>query len=187
MTTTHPPKPATKPATEPDTEAAPTKPAPQEAITDSLAVPETASEPEQVITGSLALVFTPELNEPCLQSCRGGSRAWVFGPLSNPTTLRINPGLNGPIDRSLWEQVKERPDTQMLMGRSLLQEIELTDGATNADGELTLGAVSVPVANRLVYGCRNTEQLDQWLRKEDRQQLRERIAARIKEINDGKP
>jgi hypothetical protein len=183
MTTTHPPKPATKP----ETEAAPTKPAPQEAITGSLAVPETASEPEQVITGSLALVFTPELNEACLQSCRGGSLAWVFGTLSNLTTLRINPGLNGPIDRSLWEQAKERPDTQVLMGRGLLQEIELTDGATNADGELTLGAVPVPVAIRLVYGCRNTEQLEQWLRKEDRQQLRERIATRIQEINDGKP
>jgi hypothetical protein len=168
MTTTDLTKRATK--TETETEAAPTKPAPQEAI-----------------TGSLALVFTPELNEACLQSCRGGSLAWVFGPLSNPTTLRINPGLNGPIDRRLWEQAKERPDTQMLMGRGLLQEIELTDGATNADGQLTLGAVSVPVAIRLVYNCRNTEQLEQWLRKEDRQQLREHIAARIKEINDGKP
>jgi hypothetical protein len=163
MTTTHPPKPATK---------AETEAAHQDAIT---------------ITGSLAVVFTPELNEACLQSCRGGSLSWAFGPLSNPTTLRINPGLNGPIDRSLWEKAKERPDTQVLMGRGLLQEIELTDGATNADGELTLGAVPVEVAIRLVYKCRNTEQLEQWLRKEDRQQLRERIAARIKEINDGKP
>jgi hypothetical protein len=179
MTTTHPPKPATKPATEPET-----APAPQEPITGSL-----ASEPalQEAITGSLALVFTPELNEACLQSCRGGALSWAFGPLSNPTTLRINPGLNGPIDRSLWEKAKERPDTQVLMGRGLLQEIELTDGATNADGELTLGAVPVPVAIRLIYGSRDTERLEQWLRKEDRQQLRDRIAARIQEINDGKP
>ena len=172
MTTTHPAKPATKPATEPETETEPaaTAPAPQEAV-----------------TGSLAVVYTPELNEACLQSCRGGALSWAFGPLSNPTTLRINPGLNGPIDRSLWEKAKERPDTQVLMGRGLIQEIELTDDATNADGELTLGAVSVPEANRLIYGCRDTERLEQWLRKEDRQQLRERIAARIQEINDGKP
>jgi hypothetical protein len=175
MTTTHPTKLATKLATEPET-----APAPQ-------TEPETAPAPQEAITGSLALVFTPELNEACLQSCRGGSLAWVFGTLSNPTTLRINPGLNGPIDRSLWEQAKKRPDTQVLMGRGLLQEIEITDGATNADGELTLGAVSVPVAIHLVYGCRNTEQLEQWRRREDRQQLRERIAARIQEINDGKP
>jgi hypothetical protein len=161
MTTTHPPKPPTKPETEPA--------------------------PQETITGSLAVVFTPGLNEACLQSCRGGSLAWAFGPLTNPTTLRINPGLNGPIDRVLWEKAKERPDTQVFMGRGLIQEIELTDGASNADGELTLGAVSVPVAIRLVYGCRNTEQLEQWLRKEDRQQLRERIATRIQEINDGKP
>jgi hypothetical protein len=175
MTTTHPPKPATK------TETAP---APQEGTIGSLA---SEPAPQEPITGSLAVVFTPELNEACLQSCRGGALSWAFGPLSNPTTLRINPGLNGPIDRSLWEKAKERPDTQVLMGRGLLQEIELTDGATNADGELTLGAVPVPVAIRLVYGCRNTEQLEQWLRKEDRQQLRQRLAERIKEINDGKP
>ena len=174
MTTTHPPKPATKAATEPETETelAPTAPAPQEAI---------------AIRGSLAVVFTPELNEACLQSCRGGALSWAFGPLTNPTTLRINPGLNGPIDRSLWEKAKERLDTQALMGRGLLQEIELTDDATNADGELTLGAVSVEVAMRLIYGCRNTERLEQWLRKEHRQQLRQRLAERIKEINDGKP
>lgn len=161
MTTTHPSKPPTK------TEA---EPAPQEAV-----------------TGSLAVVFTPELNEACLQSCRGGALSWAFGPLTNPTTLRINPGLNGPIDRSLWEKAKERPDTQVFMGRGLIQEIELTDGATNADGEISIAAVTVPVAIRLVYGCRDTERLEQWLRKEDRQQLRERIAARIQEINDGKP
>jgi hypothetical protein len=178
MTTTHPPKPATK------TETAP---APQEGTIGSLAVPETECAPQEAMTESLAVVFTPELNQACLQSCRGGSLSWAFGPLTNPTTLRINPGLNGPIDRSLWEKAKERPDTQVLMGRGLLQEIELTDGATNADGELTLGAVPVPVAIRLVYGCRNTEQLEQWLRKEDRQQLRQRLAERIKEINDGKP
>jgi hypothetical protein len=161
MTTTHPPKPPTKPEAQP--------------------------EPQEASTGCLAVVFTPELNEACLQSCRGGALSWAFGPLTNPTTLRINPGLNGPIDRELWEKAKERPDTQVFMGRGLIQEIELTDGASNADGELTLGAVSVPVAIRLVYGCRNTEQLEQWLRKEDRQQLRERIATRIQEINDGKP
>ena len=174
MTTTHPTKPATKSATDPETktELAPTAPAPQEAI---------------AIRGSLAVVFTPELNEACLQSCRGGAVSWVFGPLTNPTTLRINPGLNGPIDCSLWEKAKERPDTQVLTGRGLLQEIELTDGATNADGELTLGAVAVPEAIKLIYGCRDTERLEQWLRKEDRQQLRQRLAERIKEINDGKP
>ena len=170
MTTTHSPKPAIKAASEPETEPATTEPAPQGAI-----------------TGSLAVVFTPELNEACLQSCRGGALSWLFGSLTNPTTLRINPGLNGPIDRSLWEKAKERLDTQALMGRGLLQEIELTDDATNADGELTLGAVSVEVAMRLIYGCRNTERLEQWLRKEHRQQLRQRLAERIKEINDGKP
>jgi hypothetical protein len=152
-----------------------------------LAVPKTESAPQEAITGSLAVVFTPEQNESCLQSCRGGALSWAFGTLINPTTLRINPGLNGPIDRSLWEKAKKQLDTQMLMGRGLLQEIELTDGASNADGELTLGAVPISVAIRLIYGCRNTEQLEQWLRKEDRQPLRGQIATRIKEINDGKP
>jgi hypothetical protein len=151
--------------------------------------PPEAQEPtvQPAPAGQLAVVFTPEVGEATLQSCRGGAISFAFGPLTAPTTLRINPGLNGPIDRSLWEKAKERPDTQVLMGRGLLQEIELTDGATNADGELTLGAVPVPVAIRLVYGCRDTERLEQWLRKEDRQQLRDRIAARIQEINDGKP
>ena len=45
----------------------------------------------------------------------------------------------------------------------------------------------MPVAIHLIYGCRNTERLEQWLRKENRQQLRQRLAERIKEINDGKP
>ena len=160
MTTTHPPKPTTKAEDQP--------------------------EPSEV-SGQLAVIFTPELNEPCLQSCRGGSIAWAFGPVTNPTTLRINPGLNAPVARELWEKAKERPDTQVLMGRGLIQEIELTDGATNADGELALAAVPVPVAIRLIFGCRDTDRLEQWLRKEDRQQLRERLAARIQEINDGKP
>jgi hypothetical protein len=137
--------------------------------------------------GQLAVVFTPEVGEATLQSCRGGAISFAFGPLTAPTTLRINPGLNGPIDRSLWEKAKERHDTQILMGRGLIQEIEITDGATNADGELTLAPLPIPLAIRLIFGCRNTEQLEQWLRKEDRQQLRERIAARIQEINDGKP
>jgi hypothetical protein len=137
--------------------------------------------------GQLAVVFTPEVGEATLQSCRGGAISFAFGPFTAPTTLRINPGLNGPIDRSLWEKAKERPDTQALLGRGLIQEIEITDGATNVDGDLTLALVPIPVAIRLIFGCRNTEQLEQWLRKEDRQQLRERIAARIQEINDGKP
>lgn len=134
----------------------------------------------------LAVIFTPELNEATLQSCRGGSLSWAFGPITQPTTLRINPGLNGPIDAELWEKAKARPDTQVLMGRGLIQEIELTD-ATTADGELSIAAVPMPVAVRLIYGCRNTEQLEQWLRKEDRQQLRTRLAERIKELADGKP
>jgi hypothetical protein len=151
--------------------------------------PPEAQEPtvQPAPAGQLAVVFTPEVGEATLQSCRGGAISFAFGPLTAPTTLRINPGLNGPIDRSLWEKAKERPDTQILMGRGLIQEIEITDGATNADGELTLAPVPIPVAIRLIFGCRNTEQLEQWLRKEDRQQLRERIAARIQEINDGKP
>jgi len=112
---------------------------------------------------------------------------WAFGPVTNPTTLRINPGLNAPVPRELWDQAKERPDTQILLGRGLIQEIELADGTANADGEVSLAAVPVPVAMRLIYGCRNTEQLEQWLRKEDRQQVREKLAARIKEIADGRP
>ncbi len=138
-------------------------------------------------TEQLAVIFTPEIGEATLQSCRGGSLAWAFGPLSNPTTLRINPGLNAPVSRELWEKAKERPDTQVFMGRGLIQEIELAKGATTADGDLSIAAVPIPVAIRLIFGCRNTKQLEQWLRKEDRQQLRERIAARIQEINDGKP
>lgn len=166
MTTTHPPKPTTKVETQPEAQEATSQPAP---------------------TGQLAVIFTPELNEACLQSCRGGSIAWAFGPVTNPTTLRINPGLNAPIAQDLWEKAKERPDTQVLMGRGLIQEISLADGAATGDGELSLAAVTVSVAIRLVFGCRDTDRLEQWLRKEDRQQLRERIAERIKEINDGKP
>lgn len=138
-------------------------------------------------TGELAVIFTPELNEACLQSCRGGAIAWAFGPVSNPTTLRINPGLNAPVPRELWEQAKARPDTQELIGRGLIQEIELTEGSTNADGELSLAAVPNAVAFRLIYGCRSTEQLEQWLRKEDRQAVREKLSARIKELLDGRP
>jgi hypothetical protein len=170
MTTTTPAKPTTKdqsnPGQPPEAQEPTVQPAP---------------------AGQLAVVFTPEVGEATLQSCRGGAISFAFGPLTAPTTLRINPGLNGPIDRSLWEKAKERSDTQILMGRGLIQEIELTEGATTADGDLSIAAVPIPVAIRLVYGCRNTEQLEQWLRKEDRQQLRERIAARIQEINDGKP
>jgi hypothetical protein len=171
MTTTHPPAPTT-------TDDAPSTPAVEAKATGR----KKAAAPVQ-----LAVIFTPELNEACLQSCRGGSLSWAFGPVTQPTTLRINPGLNGPIDQGLWERAKERPDTQVLMGRGLIQEIELADGTTNDDGELTLGAVSMPVAIRLIYGCRDTDLLERWLRKEDRQQVRERVAARIKEINDGKP
>jgi hypothetical protein len=137
--------------------------------------------------GELAVIFTPELNEACLQSCRGGAIAWAFGPVANPTTLRINPGLNAPVPRKLWEQAKARPDTQELMGRGLIQEIELTDGATTADGEVSLAAVPNAVAIRLIYGCRNTKQLEQWLRKEDRQVVREKLATRVKELLDGRP
>lgn len=168
------------------TASTPTAPTTLEPSTDPVEAKPTGRK-AKAPAAQLAVVFTPELNEACLQSCRGGALSWAFGPLTNPTTLRINPGLNGPIDRDMWEKAKERPDTQVFMGRGLLQEIELTEGATNADGELALGAVSVPVAIRLIYGCRDTERLEQWMRKEDRQQLRERIAARIKEINDGKP
>ena len=146
--------------------------------------PETA---QPATTGQLAVIFTPELNEACLQSCRGGAIAWAFGPVTNPTTLRITPGLNAPVPRELWEQAKARPDTQELIGRGLIQEIELTDGATNADGEVSLAAVPNVVAFRLIYGCRNTEQLEQWLRKEIRQAVRDKLAARIKERNEGRP
>lgn len=172
MTTT-PTKPTSKDAPSPEAPlaSAPAEAPPVPAIED----------------GKLAVIYTPELNEACLQSVRGGSLSWAFGPVTNPTTLRINPGLNAPVPRELWERAKERPDTQILMGRGLIQEIELSDGATNADGQLSLAAVPPPVAIRLIYGCRNTEQLEGWLRKEDRQQLRERLAARIKEINDGRP
>lgn len=135
----------------------------------------------------LAVVFTPELHEACLASCRGGSLAWAFGPITNPTTLRIAPGLNAPVPRDLWESAKALPETQLLIGRGLIQEIELADGTANADGEVSLAGLAVPVAVRLIFGCRNTEQLEQWLRKEDRQQLREKLAARIKEILDGRP
>lgn len=170
MTTTTPPKPTTK----------------AEAQTQSEQL--AAQGPEvQEATGQLAVIFTPEVNEACLQSCRGGALSWAFGPLANPTTLRISPGLNAPVSRELWEKAKARPDTQVFMGRGLIQEIELTDDATNADGELSLAATAIPVAIRLIFGCRNTDQLEQWLRKEDRQQLRQRLAERIKEINDGKP
>jgi hypothetical protein len=142
---------------------------------------------DQPVSAELALVFTPELNEACLQSCRGGAIAWAFGPVANPTTLRINPGLNAPVPRDLWEQAKARPDTQELIGRGLIQEIDLTDGATTADGEVSLAAVPNVVAFRLIYGCRNTEQLEQWLRKEDRQVVREKLATRVKEFLDGRP
>jgi hypothetical protein len=168
MTTTHPPLTTT------DDEAA------------AAADPKTTRK-KAAPAGQLAVIFTPELNESCLQSCRGGALAWAFGPVTNPTTLRINPGLNAPIDRDLWERAKERPDTQVLMGRGLIQEIELADGSTTADGELSIDGVTVAVAIRLIYGCRDTELLERWLRKDDRQQVRERIAARIQEINDGKP
>lgn len=154
------------------------------------AEPSAASEKETTTTevsGQLAVIFTPELNEPTLQTCRGGSLAWAFGPVTNPTTLRINPGLNAPVPRDLWEKAKARPDTLVLMGRGLIQEIELTDGAASNDGEISLVAVPVPVATRLIYGCRDTEQLRLWLRKEDRQQLRSKLAERIKEIEDGRP
>jgi hypothetical protein len=170
MTTT-----PTKPSTKPQTETVEDQPSENQPA---------AGQPE---TGQLAVIFTPELNEACLQSCRGGSLAWAFGPVSNPTTLRIRPGLNAPVPADLWERAKDRPDTQVLIGRGLIQEIELVDGAASADGEVSLAALSVPVAIRLIYGCRSPGQLQQWLRKEDRQALREKLAARIKELADGMP
>jgi hypothetical protein len=159
---------------------------------ESQAQPSAAGTPDEatttpVVSSQLAVVYTPELNEPTLQTCRGGSLVWAFGPVTNPTTLRINPGLNAPVPRDLWERAKYRADTQVLMGRGLIQEIELTGGAATLDGEISLAAVPVPVAIRLIYGCRDTEQLGQWLRKEDRQQLRSKLAERIKEIEDGRP
>lgn len=169
MTTTHPPAPTT-------TDDAPSTPAAEVKTTGR----KKAAAPVQ-----LAVIYTPELNEACLQSCRGGSLSWAFGPITQPSTLRIDPGLNGPVDRDLWEKAKERPDTQVLMGRGLIQEIELTDGATTDDGELTLGAVTVPVAIRLIYGCRDTDRLERWLRQEDRVQLRQRIGERLAEIKAG--
>ena len=171
MTTT-----PTKPKAEPPA-------APDEATT----TPAIESPATPVVPSQLAVVYTPELNEPTLQTCRGGSLVWAFGPVTNPTTLRINPGLNAPVPRDLWERAKSRSDTQVLMGRNLIQEIELTDGAANGDGEISLAAVPVSVAHQLIYGCRDTEQLRLWLRKEDRQQLRARLAERIKEIEDGRP
>jgi hypothetical protein len=173
MTTT-PTKPNSKPQAEP-AEDQPVSGEPQ------------AKAENQPVSGELAVIFTPELNEACLQSCRGGAIAWAFGPVANPTTLRINPGLNAPVPRDLWEQAKARPDTQELIGRGLIQEIDLTDGATTADGEVSLAAVPNVVAFRLIYGCRNTQQLEQWLRKEDRQAVREKLAARVKELLDGRP
>jgi hypothetical protein len=135
--------------------------------------------------GLLAIVYTPEVNEPSLQTCPGGSISWAFGPINRATTLRINPGLNGPIPRDLWEKAKARPDTQILMGRNILQEIELPpDGAAGPD--LEIKALQAPAATRLIYGCRDTSRLQQWLRAEDRQQIRERLAARIKELEEGK-
>ena len=141
----------------------------------------------QQALGDLAVIYTPELGEASLQSCRGGALAWAFGPVNNPTTLRLSPGLNAPVPRDLWERAKAQPVTQALIGRGLIQEIELADGAANDDGEMSLAALPVQTAVRLIYGCRNSEQLEQWLRREDRQQLRERLAGRIKEIADGRP
>jgi hypothetical protein len=133
------------------------------------------------------LVYTPELNESTLAACRGGSLVFAFGPVTNPTTLRINPGLNAPVPRDLWEIAKHRADTQVLMGRGVIQEIELTDGAATLEGEISLAAVPLPLAIRLIYGCRDTERLQLWLRREDRQPLRSKLAERIKEIEDGRP
>jgi hypothetical protein len=149
------------------------------ATTPAAAVPAAA--------GQLAVIFTPEQNESCLQSCRGGAIAWAFGTVNNPTILRINPGLNAPVPRDLWARAKDLPETQMLLGRGLIQEIELTEGTANADGEVSLAAVSVQLATRLIYGCRNLDQLERWRRKEDRQAVREKLASRIKEIEDGRP
>lgn len=159
------------------------------AVDEENAVPGEDSVLSTVATtaGQLAVIFTPEQNESCLQSCRGGAVAWAFGSVNNPTTLRINPGLNAPVPRDLWAKAKDLPETQMLLGRGLIQEIELTDGTANADGEVSLAAVSVQLATRLIYGCRNLEQLERWLRKEDRQAVREKLASRIKEIEDGRP
>jgi hypothetical protein len=135
----------------------------------------------------LAVIYNPELNEPTLQTCRGGSLVWAFGPVTNPTTLRINPGLNAPVPRDLWEKAKLQAETLVLMGRGQIQEIELTGGAALLEGEISLAAVPLPVAHRLIYGCRDTERLRLWLRKEDRQPLRAKLAERIKEIEDGRP
>lgn len=141
----------------------------------------------QLAVGQLAVVYTPELNEACLQSCRGGSLVWAFGPVNNPTTLRINPGLNAPVPQDLWESAKARPDTQVLMGRGVIQEIVLADGTANVDGEVSLAGVSLQLAVKLIYASRDIEQLEQWLRKEDRLNVREKLAERIKEITDGRP
>lgn len=171
----------TKPKAESQTQP-PAAGTPDEATTPAIESPATPQ-----VSGQLAVVYTPELNEPTLQTCRGGSLVWAFGPVTNPTTLRINPGLNAPVPRDLWERAKSLADTQVLMGRGLIQEIELAIGAATLEGEISLGAVPIPVAIRLIYGCRNTEQLQLWLRKEDRQPLRAKLAERIKEIEDGRP
>jgi hypothetical protein len=166
------------------TTSTPTKPTPT-AKGDQPEAQEITTQPAPA--GQLAVIFTPELGEACLQSCRGGSLSWAFGPLSNPTTLRINPGLNAPVSRELWEKAKEQADTQVLMGRNLIQEIELADGATTPDGQLSIAAVSIPVAIRMIMSCRDTEQLERWLVKEDRQQLRKELGERIQGIKEGKP
>lgn len=145
-------------------------------------------EPSPAATGRMAIGYAPEIIESALRRCTGGDISWVFGfSPQGAVTFTLSPGLNMDVDVTLWERAKELDAVQELLVQSVLQEIPLpaVDDGTTAPWLASLSSIPPLTARAMIHHCRDLDQLEAWLKVENREQTRQALARRIKERQQG--
>jgi hypothetical protein len=138
----------------------------------------------------VAIGFNPELGDPLLVSCRGGSISFVTD-IGNGTArpdLEIHPGLNTAVDPSAWARARRLESVQQLLVNHVIEEIPLPDEfAPVFDGSPinSLEAFTPVKAQRMIHHQRDVDTLAVWLKAEGRPAVRQAIARRQKELNQG--
>lgn len=131
-----------------------------------------------VLVSAMALVvYRPEQENPP----REASVAFMV----NSQSVTLNPGVNRGFSDTVLEEIRKHPLMERLVKIGAVEVMDETEDVEAIPADTDIGALSYSAACAVIDRCHDVTQLQEWQSQDQRIRVRNAIARRLQQIQEG--
>lgn len=123
------------------------------------------------------VVYRPENENPP----RDAALAFIV----DEESVTLNPGVNRGFPDQTWAILREKPLVQSLVQIGAIEVMDEADEVDTIPADTDIGALSYSAACSVIERSHDVEQLQEWQTQDQRIRVRNAIARRIQQIQEG--